>query len=305
MIEVRNVTKKFDKFVALNNISCKIDEGSIFGLVGSNGAGKSTLLRIICDVFNSDSGEVLIDGEAVRENYEIKKRMVYVPDEPFFLAGANLKRMAALYANMYDGFDMDYFNRLVELFALDPKKKISGFSKGMKRQAAIILGLSVRPRYLFLDETFDGLDPVMKNLVKRILCSEITEREFTAVLTSHSLRELDEVCDQLAFIHEGGLVYEKDAASIKTSLTKVQLAFNYEYDESLFGGLTVVKLIKSGSVATLIVRDERERVEEIINSLNPIICEYLPLKLEEIFACEMEALGYKFDLDILMEGKNE
>ena len=299
MIEVKNVTKKFNDTAALENISCTIESGNVFGMVGSNGAGKSTLLRIICGIICADSGEVVIDNEPAFENEKMKNEIVFVSDEPYFLAGASMNRMAKLYAAAYENFDMNYFNKLTQLFGLNPKKRISSFSKGMKRQVAIILALSARPKYLLLDETFDGLDPVMKGLVKKVICNEMVERDFCAVLTSHSLRELEDICDQIAFIHKGGLVYEKDTSDIKTSLIKVQVAFADGISMNAFDGLSMCSCTQNGSVYNIIFREDIATVEKAIKPLNPFLFDVLPLSLEEVFAHEVEALGYTFDLNIL------
>ena len=200
MIEVKNITKKFGDFTALDNVTCTIPEGCIFGMVGSNGAGKSTLLRLISGVYQPDGGEILIDGEPVWENKTIKSQIAYVPDELFFLGGATMERMAKLYAAAYPTFDKKRFAELAESFGLDVKKPVSTFSKGMRRQASTILALSSRPKYIFFDETFDGLDPIMRTLVKKLICNDVLERNATAIITSHSLRELEDTCDQLALL---------------------------------------------------------------------------------------------------------
>ena len=193
MINVEKVTKHFDDFTALKEISCTIREGCIYGMVGSNGAGKSTLLRLISGVYRPDGGRITIEGQPVWENPEIKQRMVYVPDDLYFLPGASISRMEALYARAYPQFDHERCRQLVQAFRLDPHKPVAAFSKGMRRQAACILAISCRPQYLFFDETFDGLDPVMRRLVKNLICRDVLERQATAIITSHSLRELEDV----------------------------------------------------------------------------------------------------------------
>lgn len=246
MIEAKNVSKSFDGFCALNDISCVIPDGCIYGLVGTNGAGKSTLLRIMTGVYRQDTGELTYDGVPVYENPIIKKDIVYVPDELYFLPGANLNRMAKLYAAVYPGFDMKKFTGLAENLRLDRKKNIATFSKGMKRQAAIVLALSSCPKYMFFDETFDGLDPVMRNLIKAIICQEVEDRHAVAVITSHSLRELEDTCDQLALLHRGGLVLESELIDLKTNMFKVQTAFLDEYDRADLRGSTYCILPRGG-----------------------------------------------------------
>ena len=296
MIEVKGVTKSFDDFTALDNVTCNIAEGCIYGMVGSNGAGKSTLLRVLSGIYKADKGEAIIDGINVYENTYMKNKLVFVADELFFLAGANMKSMAKFYSSIYDNFDMDRFAELTKTFGLDPSKSISNFSKGMKRQAAIILALSTRAKYMFFDETFDGLDPVMRNLVKKLICGDVAEINATVIVTSHSLRELEDLCDHLSLLHKGGLVLDSDVFELKTSQFKVQVAFKDDFDESKFEGIRITRYRQEGSVANMIVSGDREQTMDIINAMNPVVFDVLPLTLEEVFTYEMEALGYTFDV---------
>lgn len=298
MIEVNNLTKTFDDFTAINNLSCTIPDGCIYGMVGSNGAGKSTFLRIVSGVYKADKGDVTLDGQPIFENPEAKAKIILVPDELFFLHGANMNRMASLYRTVYPNFDMQRYNDLTHAFGLDPKRNVATFSKGMRRQAATILTLSSKPQYIFFDETFDGLDPIMRTLVKKIICDDVAERKATAVITSHSLRELEDTCDQLALLHKGGLVLESDVGDLKTSLFKVQIAFLGDYDKQKFDGINMLSYSKKGSVANFIVRGDRDAVKARLSALSPALLDILPLSLEEVFTYEMEALGYKFD-DVL------
>lgn len=302
MIQTDNLTKRFGDFTALHDITCSIPNGCIYGMVGSNGAGKSTFLRLITGVYKADGGNVLVDGKSVYENPLTKERMAYVPDELYFLQGASMNRMAELYKNVYDNFDSERYDYLCNAFQLNPKVSLGTFSKGMKRQAAIILALSCRPEYMFFDETFDGLDPVMRNLVKSLICQDVLERKATAIITSHSLRELEDLCDQLALLHKGGLVLESDISNLKTSQFKIQVAFEQDYTKSIFGDLDIRYYKKSGSVTNMIIKGDHEATMERLRALNPLLLEMLPLTLEEVFTYEMEALGYKFD-EILEEYK--
>lgn len=303
MIKAENLTKVFDDCIALNQISCSIEEGCIYGMVGSNGAGKSTFLRLITGIYKADEGTVTIDGNNVFENAELKSQMAFVPDELYFLNHSSMDRMAKLYISLYDSFSVERYEHLKSIFKLNGNKNLNTFSKGMKRQAATILALSCRPKYLFLDETFDGLDPVMRNLVKNIVCQDVVDRNATAILTSHSLRELEDTCDQLALLHKGGLVLESDISNLKTSLFKIQVAFNGEfaqtYGKELFSDLDMLHYTKHGSVANIIVRGDKEQVISSIRKHNPVILDVLPLTLEEVFTYEMEAIGYCFD-DVLI-----
>ncbi|MCL2827746.1 MAG: ABC transporter ATP-binding protein [Oscillospiraceae bacterium] len=295
MIKTENITKKFGNFRAVSNLSCEIPKGCIYGLIGSNGAGKSTFLRLATGVYRADEGRITLDGEEIYENPAAKRRIAYVPDELFFLQGASMNRMAGLYQAIYPGFDRARFARLTELFKLKPKANINTFSKGMKRQAATILALCCNPEYIFFDETFDGLDPVMRNLVKNLITEDVLERETTVIITSHSLRELEDTCDQLALLHEGGIVFESDVQNLKTSLFKVQIAFHEDFGQEMFAGLDLLNYSKKGSVANFIVRGGREQTRTFLAEKSPILLDILPLSLEEVFIHEMQAIGYAFD----------
>jgi len=298
MIKVVNVTKKLDDYVAISDLSCEIPKGSVFGLIGSNGAGKSTLLRAITGVYQTNAGMITIDDTPEYENPEVKNRLIYVPDELYFLPGANMKRMAKMYQAIYPNFDLSRFNELTQLFKLDPSTNINKFSKGMKRQAAIILALCTKADYLFFDETFDGLDPVKRNLVRNLIADDALARGSTVIITSHSLRELEDTCDQLALLHEGGIVFESDVQNLKTSLFKVQIAFLEEYDQSKFAELDTLSYSKSGSVSNFIVRGDRDETQAFLAKEGPVLLEILPLSLEEVFIHEMATAGYVFD-DVL------
>ena len=299
MIRANNVTLKFDDFVALNRLSCTIPDGIIYGLVGSNGAGKSTFLRLISGIYRPMEGEILIDDAPVYNNPDVKQRIVYVPDELYFLPQSNMNRMADLYHSLYDNFSYERFTNLTNTFGLNPTANINTFSKGMKRQAATVLALSTMPTYLFFDETFDGLDPVMRNLVKQVIYNDVLERKTTTIITSHSLRELEDTCDQLALLHKGGIVFESDIQNLKTSLFKVQIAFSTPFSRESFSELELLSYTQLGSVATFIVRGDRESVVTRLRARQPLLLDVLPLNLEEVFIYEMEALGYAFK-DILM-----
>lgn len=299
MINVTGLTKIFDGYKALENVTCQIPEGCIYGMVGSNGAGKSTFLRLISGIYQPDYGTVDFDGQRVFENPQVKEQIAFVPDDLYFLSNSSMNRMAKLYGNCYNNFDFDRFKFLTETFKLNPAKSLNTFSKGMRRQAAIILAVSCRPKYLFLDETFDGLDPVMRNLVKSLICKDVEERKATAILTSHSLRELEDTCDQLALLHKGGLVFESEITNLKTSLFKVQTAFLDSYDKDKFAKLEILHYQKHGSVCNMIVKGDKEQVAEYIRGMKPALLDILPLSLEEVFTYEMEALGYSFDVELL------
>ena len=299
MIVANQVTMKFGEFTALNQLNCAIPDGIIYGLVGSNGAGKSTFLRLISGIYRPYGGDITIDGAPVYNNPAVKQSIVYVPDELYFLPQSNMKRMAELYNSLYENFSYERFTNLSATFGLNTEANINTFSKGMRRQAATVLALSTMPKYLFFDETFDGLDPVMRNLVKQVIYNDVMERQTTTIITSHSLRELEDTCDQLALLHKGGIVFESDIQNLKTSLFKVQIAFSTPFGREDFSGLEMLSYSQTGSVATFIVRGERETVVAGLRERAPLLLDVLPLNLEEVFIYEMEALGYAFK-DILM-----
>lgn len=307
MIQAQHVTKIFrsagqpQPHIALNDLSCTIPGSCIYGLVGSNGAGKSTFLRLLSGVYRPDEGLIEVDGRPVWENPAAKNQIFYVPDDLYFLPQTNMKKMASYYKALYEKFDRQRFDGLTETFRLDPEANLGTFSKGMRRQAATILALSTMPDYLFFDETFDGLDPVMRRLVKQVIYSDVLDRGTTTIITSHSLRELEDTCDQLALLHQGGIVFESDIQNLKTALFKVQTAFAHSFDRTQFTsvGIQLVSYTQAGSVATFIVRGDRPATEEKLRCMNPLLLDILPLNLEEVFVYEMEALGYKFK-DVLM-----
>ncbi len=299
MICAKNVTMKFDDFTALKNLNCEIPNACIYGLVGSNGAGKSTFLRLVSGVYRPYAGEITVDGAPVYENPVVKQKILYVPDELYFLPQSDMRTMARFYAAVYKDFNDERFENLTKTFGLDPDKNLNTFSKGMRRQAATILALSAMPQFLFFDETFDGLDPVMRNLVKQVIYNDVLERGTTTIITSHSLRELEDTCDQLALLHKGGIVFESDIQNLKTSLFKVQVAFREQFDRERFAGIEILNYNHAGSVANFIARGNKEEILARIRAMDPVLLDVLPLNLEEVFIYEMEALGYAFK-DILM-----
>ncbi len=297
MISANNITKKFDSTVALENVTCTINNGCIYGMVGSNGAGKSTFLRVLSGVYKPESGEALLDGAPIYENPTAKSKIAYVPDELYFIPGASLLRMGEMYKSFYPSFDTDMFQSLIRELDLPAKRSLNTYSKGMRRQALTILALATRPEYIFFDETFDGLDPVMRNYIKKLICQNVVDRGATAIITSHSLRELEDTCDQLALLHKGGLILESDVFGLKTSQYKIQIAFTEEFDRSKFEGIDVVSFSKHGSVANMIVKGDRQETVDKLSAMSPVILDVLPLTLEEVFTYEMEALGYSFNLE--------
>ena len=294
MIEIQNVTKRFDRLVALNQISLNIKEGSVVGLVGSNGAGKSTLLRILAGVYRADSGTVLFDGAEGFNNSAVKGNTIFISDYPYFSSSDTLKSLANKYKILYPHWNDEDFNRLLGLFTISQTVKIAKMSKGMQRQAAIILGLAANPKYILFDEIFDGLDPVVREQVKKLFADFVSERSASIVIASHNLRELEDVCDSICLIHAGGILADEDADKLKLGMTKVQMIIE---DESVLDTvrqtLTLLKLTKKGKIYEMTVRGERDEIMAFLESLHPTYLELLPLSLEEVFMSEMEVTGYE------------
>ncbi len=294
MIEILNVTKRFDTLVALNQISLSIKEGSVVGLVGSNGAGKSTLLRILAGVYRADSGTVLFDGAEGFNNSAVKGDTIFISDYPYFSSSDTLKSLAKKYKILYPHWNDEDYNRLLGLFTISQTIKIAKMSKGMQRQAAIILGLAANPKYILFDEIFDGLDPVVREQVKKLFADFVSERSASIVIASHNLRELEDVCDSICLIHAGGVLADEDADKLKLGMTKVQIILE---DETVLNTirqtLMLLKLTQKGKIYEMTIRGERDEIMAFLESLHPTYLELLPLSLEEVFMSEMEVTGYE------------
>lgn len=295
MIKISDLSKSYDgKSAVLEKLNCNIKTNCIYGLIGANGAGKSTLLRIINDVIRRDEGAVLIDDVEVENNAKVKQKLAFLPDDLFFYPNYTMLDMAKYYEAMYEKFDMEYFKELAKTLNLDINAKVDSFSKGMKRQVALICTLATNADYMFFDETFDGLDPIVRNLMKKIIAKQMESKMTTIIMTSHNLRELEDICDNLGLLYKGGILFESDIDSLKTNMFKVQISLKQDFSEEDFANLEVLNFKKTGSVAQLIVKGEREDAEEKLRKMNPLILDFLPLTLEEIFIYEMEVLGYEF-----------
>ena len=295
MITIENVYKKFGKNEILKNLSCQIESHSIYGLVGANGAGKSTLLRLINGVYEMDKGSIQIDGVEISDKEELKQKLVFVPDDLFFYSTYTLLDSAKFYKAMYKKFDMEAFQEMATLLKLDLHTKISTFSKGMKRQCALILALATNAEYMFFDETFDGVDPVVRTVLRKLLAKQTLEKEATIIMTSHNLRELEDICDNLGLLYQGGILFQSDIDTLKTNMCKVQISLKGEFSEENFKDFSVLNYKKCGSVATLIIRGTREETEKKFKDMKPIILDYIPITLEELFIYEMESVGYVFN----------
>ena len=293
MIELKNVDKTLGGVHAVDHVSGTIREGMVFGLIGSNGAGKSTLLRMISGVIRPDDGTVLCDGAPVFENPEAKAQICFLPDTPYFFPNADIRQMRDYYAMIYPAFNRKQFDTLADRFRLDPKRSIHAFSKGMKKQVSILLGLCAGTKYLLCDETFDGLDPVVRQAVKSMIAAEITERDFTPVISSHNLRELEDICDSIGLLHEGRLLLTRDLDDAKNNICKLQCVISdSRREQELISSLRILKMERTGSLLTLTVRGERTEILKKTQAQEPLFVEALPLTLEEIFISETEVAGY-------------
>ena len=295
MITMNGLTKRFGQVEALQQISCRIETGSIYGLVGSNGAGKSTLLRILAGVYRPDGGSVEVDGLPPFERPVVKGRTFFVPDFPYFLPHATLDDCVSLYGRFYPNWDQKRFEQLCGMFPLPRKGKIAQFSKGMQRQAALITALATRPDYLLLDEVFDGLDPVMRQLLKRLLSEGVAGGEMTLLIASHNLRELEDLCDHVGLLHRGGILFDRDLDELKLGIHKVQAVFKPVPELTAFEGIEILSATVRGSLLNLVARGTRQQVLDAHDAQNPVFREVLPLTLEEVFISEMEAAGYDID----------
>lgn len=292
MIEAKNLTKRFDDIVAVDHIDATIRDGSVFGLIGTNGAGKSTFLRMVAGVLKPDEGTITIDGSNVFENEEAKQRFFYISDDQYFFGNATPLEMMNYYRIVYPKFDKERFHGLMDSFGLDEKRKINTFSKGMKKQVSVICGVCAGTDYLFCDETFDGLDPVMRQAVKSIFANDMEERHLTPIIASHNLRELEDICDHVGLLHKGGILLSRELDEMKMNIHKVQCVLQPGVTPEQLTGLNILKTERRGKLLTLTVRGDLSKVEYCMQHANPVFYETIPLSLEEIFISETEVVGY-------------
>lgn len=293
MIKIEGVSKSFGAVRALDGVTAQIEEGGVYGIVGTNGAGKSTLLRILAGILRADGGSASIDDMEIFENTAAKEKICFIPDTPYYFINARMRDMENYYRVIYPGFDRARFEELCGKFELDLGRKLSTFSKGMKKQAFVLLGLCAGTKYLFCDETFDGLDPVVRQTVKSMFIDEMMSREFTPVIASHNLRELEDICDHVGLLHKGGILFSRDLEEMKTDIHKVQYVIMDETaNKRLLGELDVLKKEERGNLTCITARGSREEILMAVESKNPLFYEILPLSLEEIFISETEVAGY-------------
>ena len=287
MLQLKNVTKCFGQFQALSQLNMMVPKGTVYGLVGPNGAGKSTAIRLLTGVYTPDEGQITMDGQPVFENIAVKSRIGYIPDEIFYFPSATLEDMRRFYKGLYPNFDDALFDRLYGIFDLPKKSPLRRFSKGMQKQAAFHLAISCRPEVLILDEPVDGLDPVMRRQVWSLILSDVAEHGTTVLISSHNLRELEDICDHVGIMDHGRMLLEKSLADMQGNIVKLQIVG--EVPENL----NILHESSSGRLKTLVVRGTAQAVEEKAQAVDPAYFDVLPLSLEEIFIYELGGVNYE------------
>lgn len=291
MIEVKNLVKQFDGFRALDNLNMTVPDGAVYGLVGPNGAGKSTIIRHMTGIYRQDSGELLIDGAPVFENPALKSRIAYIPDDIFYFSNATIQETANFYRSVYPSFDNARFKKLGELLELDPKRQMRRLSKGMQKQAAFWINVSLHPDILILDEPVDGLDPVMRRQIWSIVMSDVAENGTTVLVSSHNLRELEDVCDHVGIMNKGKLMIERTLSDLQEGIVKIQLAL--PDGETLPDGLEILHRASTGRLQTLIIHGSAAEIQARLELCKPLFVDIVPLTLEEIFIYELGGADYE------------
>ena len=291
MIEIKDVMKSFENKNVLNHLNVTISSGSIFGLIGPNGAGKSTLLYLLNGISKCDEGSILFDGKDVYENPDVKKDILFISDDPYYFHFATIDEMKDFYLTFYPQFNLETYQHYVDLFHLPQNKPLKDYSKGMKRQAMFALALAIAPKYLLLDEAFDGLDPVMRLAFKKAI-NQIIVENMTVIISSHNLRELEDICDHVGLLHKGGVLLSKDLETMKCNIQKVQCALPKEDDKKLEKMFDILQFNRRGKLVTMTVRGSEKQVMAKLSVLKPVFYECIPLSLEEIFISETEVVGY-------------
>lgn len=292
MLKAKSLTKKFQDHIVLSDVNLEIKEGSVFGLIGPNGAGKSTLLKIMAGILKADLGVITVDDESVYDNPILKQDILLIGDDPFYFYNATILDMKYFYKTWYPSFNDEVYHKYLTIFKLDEKKMMKNFSKGMKRQAFIIFALAIAPKYLFLDEAFDGLDPVMRLTFKRAITKLIEEKEMTIVISSHNLRELEDICDMYGILENEQITTAGYVDEAKDNIHKIQLAFKEEKTKEDFKDLEILSIKIESRVVNLVVKGDLEKIENYLLTLEPVMKEVLNVNLEEVFIYEMEKKGY-------------
>ena len=292
MLEAKNVVKTFDGFRALDSLNMTVPKGAVYGLVGPNGAGKSTIIRHLAGIYRQDSGEVLLDGQQVYENPAVKRRMTVIGDDWYYFPQANIREMARFFAGLYPAFSWERYEKLKQVFPLDEKMMLRRMSKGMQKQAAFWLAVCCMPEYLILDEPVDGLDPVMRRQVWSLLLGDVSERGTTVLVSSHNLRELEDVCDHVGILNRGQVLLERSLSDLQDNTVKLQVAYAGVTEPMLPSELNILHRSHVGRVYTYIVRGSRAEILRRMEITEPILLESIPLTLEEIFIYELGGVDY-------------
>ena len=291
MIEIKNVSKSFDGFTALHDVSLTVPTGSVYGLVGPNGAGKSTLIRCLTGIYRPDTGTLKADGQEVWENEALKSRIAAIPDDWYYFMQANVRDMMQFYKGFYPRFSMERYEKLKEVFNIDEKRTIRRLSKGMQKQVAFWLTMCCMPDYLVLDEPVDGLDPVMRRQVWSLLMNDVSERGTTVLVSSHNLRELEDVCDHVGILDHGKLLLERSLSEMQENICKILIAL--PEGKELPEGADILHKSATGKLQTLIVRGKQEDITALFNKAEPLFMDAVPLTLEEIFIYELGGVDYE------------
>lgn len=300
MIQINQATKLFGTFTAVDAATLTILPGTIQGLLGSNGAGKTTLLKMIAGIYRIDQGEILFNDQPVFENESYKSKMIFISDIPYFFNHASLNEMGEFFKNLYPNFSYERFIQLIELLKLNPNKRLSKLSKGMKRQCAFILAIAARPEVMLLDEPFDGLDPIVRHTIKNILIQDVSNHNMSLFVSSHNLREMEDFCDSVSLMHEGKILMARDLDDLKGNVAKIQMAFESIPKDQFFEGMNLIQKTVKGRVVTCIVKGKFDDLEQYITSGHPLMYDILPLSLEEIFTYELGGYGYAIE-NIIVE----
>jgi ABC-2 type transport system ATP-binding protein len=295
MIDVKSLSKSYGSFKALDSLDIHVKKGSVYGLLGPNGSGKTTLIKHLAGIYKNESGSIAINNKPVFDNPETKSKIIYIPDELFFFSQYSIKEMASFYASVYPGWSWERFNILKEVFPIDIKRRAIRLSKGMQKQVAFWLGISARPEVLILDEPVDGLDPVMRKKVWNLILQDVAEYETTVLVSSHNLRELEDICDHVGILYKGKMMVERELDNMKSDIYKLQLAYSGHLPDNLFEEGEVLHKSQSGSVLQLIVKGTRDELISRVRSTNPAVMDVLPLSLEEIFIYELGGKGYEIE----------
>lgn len=290
MIKVRNLSKSFGKVKALNDFNMTVEKGKIYGLVGPNGSGKTTLINHLVGVYRKENGKVLINDEEVYENDKIKSMIAYMPDEVYFYTRSTVSEMKNFYKKMYPTFNDQIYEKLKEIIKIDQKSRVSNLSKGMRKQAYLHILLSIDPKVLILDEPFDGIDVIMRKKIRDVIIKEVTENNLTVIVSSHNLKELEDLCDTIGMIRKGKMIMEKELDDIKGDVNKIQVSFKEDVREKLSKEVNILKYEKKGSIDIFIVKGNKDEILNIFNKYNPVLMDLIPLTLEEVFIYEMEGL---------------